>query len=353
MSISSSNKKDSEPESDEKVLSPLQKDVHLDLQLRPKLLDEYIGQTKVKDNLNVLIQAAKKRKEHLEHVLFYGPPGLGKTTLAYILGNEMGVSVKVVSGPSIERAGDLASILSNLEENDILFIDEIHRLNKNIEEILYPAMEEFMLDLVLGKGPGARTMRMSLPKFTIVGATTRMGLISAPLRDRFGMVQRLDFYEPEEIEKILQRSAKLLALEYETEALTELAKRSRFTPRIANRLLKRVRDFSEVHGNGTIDADTTKRALEMLQVDALGLDRNDLRILETLIEKFAGGPVGLKTLAMSSSEEEDTVTDVYEPYLLRLGFIKRTPKGREATELAYKHMGKIPKNQRPQENTLL
>jgi Holliday junction DNA helicase RuvB len=336
--ISSSNQ--TEPEETEEALSPLVKDPTLDLQLRPKELGDYVGQEKVKENLNVLIQAAKQRGENLEHTLFYGPPGLGKTTLAYILANEMGVNIKITSGPSIERGGDLASILTNLAENDILFIDEIHRLNKNVEEILYPAMEEFALDLVLGKGPGARSMRLALPKFTIIGATTRMGMLSAPLRDRFGMIQRLDFYEQNEIEKILKRSARLLDLGYDEEAITELAKRSRFTPRIANRLLKRVRDFAQVHGNGKITQESCQNALSMMQIDEMGLDKNDLRVLEALIEKFDGGPVGLKTLAMSTSEEEDTITDVYEPYLLRLGFIKRTPKGREATDLAYKHLGK-------------
>jgi holliday junction DNA helicase RuvB len=338
----SSSKEIDEVAPDE-VLSVDERDPTLDSQLRPQELSDYIGQEKIKDNLHVLIQAAKKRGEHLEHTLFYGPPGLGKTTLAYILANEMGVNLKITSGPAIERGGDLASIITNLGERDILFIDEIHRLNKNVEEILYPAMEEFVLDLVLGKGPGARSMRMSLPKFTIIGATTRMGLVSSPLRDRFGIVQRLEFYEEDEIEKILLRNAKILGLEHDTASIKELAKRSRFTPRIANRILKRVRDFAEVHGDGKLSIELTKKALELLQVDAVGLDHNDRRILEALIDKFNGGPVGLKTLAMATSEEEDTITDVYEPYLLRLGFIKRTPKGREATELAYEHLGKSPK----------
>ena len=343
-----STKDENEIDPETNILSPTHADVTLDSQLRPKELSDYIGQEKVKENLNVLIQAAKKRRENIEHVIFYGPPGLGKTTLAYIIANEMGVNIKTTSGPSIERAGDLASILTNLAENDILFIDEIHRLNKNVEEVLYPAMEEFMLDIVLGKGPGARSMRLPLPKFTVIGATTRIGLVSAPLRDRFGMVQRLDFYEQDEIAKILGRSAKILNLGSDEHSIQEISKRSRFTPRIANRLLKRVRDFSEVHGTGVLSLDTTMQALEMLQVDPLGLDKNDLRILEYLIDKFNGGPVGLQTLAMATSEEEDTITDVYEPYLLRLGFIKRTPKGREATELAYEHLGK-----KVRRNTLL
>jgi Holliday junction DNA helicase RuvB len=347
--ISSSKKPDSddlelEKDMDSEILSPLAKDATLDSQLRPKELSDYIGQEKVKENLHVLIEAAKKRRESLEHLLFYGPPGLGKTTLAYIIANEMGVNLKVTSGPAIERAGDLASILSNLAENDILFIDEIHRMNKNVEEVLYPAMEEYFLDIVLGKGPGARSMRIPLPKFTIIGATTRIGMLSSPLRDRFGIIQRLDFYEEGEIEKILKRSANILGMDYEVEALKELSKRSRYTPRIANRLLKRVRDYVDVRGNGKLTLDSAAGALQLLQIDPLGLDYNDIRIIEAIIDKFSGGPVGIKTLAMTTSEEESTIEDVYEPYLLRIGFIKRTPKGREATPLAYKHLGRIKNN---------
>lgn len=312
--------------------------------LRPQALDEYIGQAGVKDNLKIVIQAAKKRGEVLEHLLFYGPPGLGKTTLAFIVGKEMGANVKVTSGPAIERAGDLASLLTNLSEGDVLFIDEIHRLNKAVEEVLYPAMEDHVLDIILGKGPGARSIRMELPKFTLIGATTRIGLISSPLRDRFGATYRMEYYTPEELEKIISRSSKILNSELNSDASAELSTRSRFTPRIANRLLKRVRDFAQVHGHDTINLEIAKKALDLLEVDGQGLDKNDRRILETLINKFSGGPVGLNTLAAATGEEEDTITDIHEPFLIRLGLLVKTPKGRQATELAYKHLGLTPPN---------
>ena len=312
--------------------------------LRPQALDEYIGQAGVKDNLKIVIQAAKKRGEVLEHLLFYGPPGLGKTTLAFIVGKEMGANVKVTSGPAIERAGDLASLLTNLSEGDVLFIDEIHRLNKAVEEVLYPAMEDHVLDIILGKGPGARSIRMELPKFTLIGATTRIGLISSPLRDRFGATYRMEYYTPEELEKIISRSSKILNSELKSDASAELSTRSRFTPRIANRLLKRVRDFAQVHGHDTINLEIAKKALDLLEVDGQGLDKNDRRILETLINKFSGGPVGLNTLAAATGEEEDTITDIHEPFLIRLGLLVKTPKGRQATELAYKHLGLTPPN---------
>ncbi len=311
-----------------------------DQNLRPATLSEYVGQDEIKQNLNILIQAAKQRNEYLEHLLLYGPPGLGKTTLAFIISREMGVNIKVTSGPAIERAGDLASLLTNLSEGDVLFIDEIHRLNKVVEEVLYPAMEDYVLDIVLGKGPGARSIRMELPKFTLIGATTRVGLISSPLRDRFGALYRLEYYTEDDLTKIITRSSAILRAKITEEASRELARRSRFTPRIANRLLKRVRDFAQVNGHDTIEADTAREALNLLGVDPLGLDKNDRRILETLIDKFKGGPVGLNTLAAATGEEEDTITDVLEPFLIRLGFISRTPKGREATELAYQHLGK-------------
>lgn len=323
-----------------RMIDPDQKpDDRLDLAMRPGQLSEIIGQDQVIENLTILIAAAKQRKDPLDHVLFYGPPGLGKTTLAHVLANEMGVGIKITAGPAIERAGDLAAILTNLHGGDILFIDEIHRLGKTVEEVLYPAMEDFALDIVIGKGPSARSVRLRLPRFTVIGATTRLALISSPLRARFGVVYRLDYYEDAALEKIIERAARILNISLEKEGASEIAKRARGTPRVALRLMRRVRDYAQVRAEGKLTRNVALEALELLDVDELGLDDVDRRVLFTIIEKYEGGPVGLSTIAASISEEPDTIMDVVEPYLLQLGFLGRTPQGRVATKLAYEHLG--------------
>lgn len=332
--------------SDDRVISAKQQrnDRTWDLTLRPQKLSDYVGQQQVKDNLEIILTAAKNRREPIDHTLLYGPPGLGKTTLAHIIANEMGVGVKVTSGPAISKAGDLAAIITNLQDGDILFIDEIHRLNKTIEEILYPAMEDFALDIILGKGPSAQILRLDLPKFTLIGATTRYNLISSPLRDRFGVTFRLDFYDVKELAQIVKRAAEILAIDIDDQAAVEIASRSRATPRIANRILKRVRDFAQVKGNGQISYDLTKGALEMMAIDDKGLDDLDRKLLYVLVENFSGGPVGLGTLAAAVSEEAGTIEEIFEPYLMQLGLLSRTSSGRVATDNTYKYLGVEPKD---------
>lgn len=317
----------------------LEEDLKIENHLRPQLLKDYIGQEKAKETLKVYIEAAKSRRESLDHVLFYGPPGLGKTTLAGIIANEMNVNLKITSGPAIEKPGEMAAILNNLQEGDVLFVDEIHRLNRQVEEVLYPAMEDFAIDIMIGKGSSARSIRLDLPKFTLVGATTRAGMLTAPLRDRFGVVHRLEFYTEKELQSIIMRSADVLNVEIEPNGALEIARRSRGTPRLANRLLKRVRDFAQVKYDGVITEEVVMYALDLLDVDKFGLDHIDRNILETIIVKFQGGPVGLDTLAASIGEDSGTIEDVYEPYLIKNGFINRTPKGRVVTEHAYRHLG--------------
>ena len=326
----------------ERIVTPEQNgdDCPFEKSLRPVRFEDFVGQDRIKDNLRVFIGAAKVRGEALDHVLFCGPPGLGKTTLAIIIAHELGVGIKTTSGPVLERAGDLAAILTNLQERDVLFIDEIHRLNRVVEEILYPAMEDFQLDIIIGQGPGARSIKLDLPHFTLVGATTRTGLLTSPLRDRFGVIDRLGFYDPGEIQTIIQRSAGLLRVAIEADAAAEIARRSRGTPRIANRLLRRVRDFAQVQGDGAITRELVASSMKRLEVDERGLDNMDQRLLLTIIDKFEGGPVGLETLAASLNEEKDTIEDVYEPFLIQEGFLDRTARGRQATRLAYEYLGK-------------